>query len=179
LAEIKEIKESLGEKSNLFIAVNPFKPNEDGQLEFKTGDVIKVYRQQEDGWWEGTINDRIGSFPAQYVKPLEEAENNENNLEKEKSDLNEEKSLETEKKKPLTSGHTLHSYLPPGGLQHSDMPVLRSVKKSPTQSNNSEGIAEVCTSVGSCSTCGCDEFKSNVFKPGSCNNCFHRHTEKK
>ncbi|KNE72444.1 hypothetical protein AMAG_20523 [Allomyces macrogynus ATCC 38327] len=26
-----------------------------------------------------------------------------------------------------------------------------------------------------CSTCGCDEFKANVFKPQSCNNCFHQH----
>jgi hypothetical protein len=173
-----EIEESLGEKSDLFIAVNPFKPNEDGQLEFKTGDIIKVKKQQEDGWWEGTINDRSGSFPAQYVKPLE-SDNNKNDLEKDKSDPNEEKPIETEKKRPLTSGHTLHSYLPPGGLQSGDMPVLRSVKKSPTQSNNSGEITEECVAVGSCSTCGCDEFKSNVFKPGSCNNCFHRHTEKK
>ena len=26
-----------------------------------------------------------------------------------------------------------------------------------------------------CRECGCDEFRANVFKKGSCNNCFHVH----
>ncbi|KAG0236295.1 hypothetical protein BGW42_003707 [Actinomortierella wolfii] len=29
--------------------------------------------------------------------------------------------------------------------------------------------------VGPCRECGCDEFTANVFKRGSCNNCFHSH----
>jgi hypothetical protein len=26
-----------------------------------------------------------------------------------------------------------------------------------------------------CKECGCEDFKENVFKPGNCNNCFHKH----
>lgn len=31
------------------------------------------------------------------------------------------------------------------------------------------------TTAGACSECGCTEFQANVFKKGSCNNCFHKH----
>ncbi|KAH7030339.1 hypothetical protein BKA57DRAFT_478390 [Linnemannia elongata] len=31
------------------------------------------------------------------------------------------------------------------------------------------------SSMGVCRECQCDEFTANVFKPGSCNNCFHTH----
>ncbi|KAG9061686.1 hypothetical protein KI688_007267 [Linnemannia hyalina] len=31
------------------------------------------------------------------------------------------------------------------------------------------------SSMGVCRECQCDEFTANVFKPGSCNNCFHAH----
>ncbi|KAF9130250.1 hypothetical protein BGW39_003300 [Mortierella sp. 14UC] len=30
-------------------------------------------------------------------------------------------------------------------------------------------------SVAPCRECRCDDFTANVFKPGSCNNCFHQH----
>ncbi|PVU98585.1 hypothetical protein BB559_001446 [Furculomyces boomerangus] len=29
--------------------------------------------------------------------------------------------------------------------------------------------------VGICTSCGCDDYSPNVFKKGSCNNCFHKH----
>jgi hypothetical protein len=29
--------------------------------------------------------------------------------------------------------------------------------------------------TGSCSTCGCDEYAENAFKPGQCRSCFHPH----
>lgn len=29
--------------------------------------------------------------------------------------------------------------------------------------------------VPNCKECGCDDFSANVFKKGSCNNCFHKH----
>jgi hypothetical protein len=38
-----------------------------GDLSFKAGDVIEV-RQMTGEWWTGTIGDRQGIFPANYVK---------------------------------------------------------------------------------------------------------------
>ncbi len=38
------------------------------QLCFSQGDTISVISMNEDGWWQGELNGRIGSFPGSYVK---------------------------------------------------------------------------------------------------------------
>ncbi|XP_058236461.1 rho guanine nucleotide exchange factor 7b isoform X2 [Hemibagrus wyckioides] len=43
--------------------------NED-ELCFNKGDIIQVTRQEEGGWWEGTINGKTGWFPSNYVKEI-------------------------------------------------------------------------------------------------------------
>uniref|UniRef100_A0A5S6QZY5 Rho guanine nucleotide exchange factor 7 n=1 Tax=Trichuris muris TaxID=70415 RepID=A0A5S6QZY5_TRIMR len=37
------------------------------ELCFKKGDVIVVTQQLNEGWWEGTLNDKTGWFPSNYV----------------------------------------------------------------------------------------------------------------
>jgi hypothetical protein len=44
--------------------------------------------------------------------------------------------------------------------------IMQAAAASQTASN---------TNIGPCKECGCDEFSPNVFKKGSCNNCFHKH----
>lgn len=46
--------------------------------------------------------------------------------------------------------------------------INASLKKSEV---NSESTAK----MGKCSTCGCEDYSLNLFKPPSCNNCFHKH----
>jgi Rho guanine nucleotide exchange factor 7 len=41
-------------------------------LTFIKGAVIAVTRQLEGGWWEGTLNNKTGWFPSNYVRPFEE-----------------------------------------------------------------------------------------------------------
>ena len=38
------------------------------QLCFKRGDVITVTQKEEGGWWEGTLDEKTGWFPSNYVK---------------------------------------------------------------------------------------------------------------
>lgn len=40
------------------------------QLEFKKGDKITVTQKEEGGWWEGTLGDKTGWFPSNYVKEI-------------------------------------------------------------------------------------------------------------
>uniref|UniRef100_A0A3P9P5G6 Rho guanine nucleotide exchange factor (GEF) 7b n=1 Tax=Poecilia reticulata TaxID=8081 RepID=A0A3P9P5G6_POERE len=40
------------------------------ELSFSKGDVICVTKQVEGGWWEGSLNDRTGWFPSNYVREL-------------------------------------------------------------------------------------------------------------
>ena len=39
-------------------------------LEFRKGQVIQVITRMDsqNDWWEGRIDDRVGIFPANYVK---------------------------------------------------------------------------------------------------------------
>jgi hypothetical protein len=38
------------------------------QLCFKKGDIITITQREEGGWWEGTLGDKTGWFPSNYVK---------------------------------------------------------------------------------------------------------------
>lgn len=43
---------------------------EPGDLTFREGDVILVSKKEGE-WWNGSIGDRKGLFPSNYVKPKE------------------------------------------------------------------------------------------------------------
>ncbi|VDL61226.1 unnamed protein product [Hymenolepis diminuta] len=40
------------------------------ELSFKTGEIIKVLKQIEGGWWHGELNGTQGWFPSNYVRKL-------------------------------------------------------------------------------------------------------------
>lgn len=47
-----------------------FKQNNEDELSFSKGDLILVTRQEEGGWWEGTLGGRTGWFPSNYVREI-------------------------------------------------------------------------------------------------------------
>lgn len=51
-------------------ALYSFEGETDGDLSFKDGDIIKVTKRTDsmDDWWEGILQGRQGSFPANYCK---------------------------------------------------------------------------------------------------------------
>ncbi|KAG8191688.1 hypothetical protein JTE90_016475 [Oedothorax gibbosus] len=63
------------EKDELFLvqAKFDFEPQEEGELEFSSGDVIRVLEKHDQNWWEGEVRGRKGCFPVNHVKPLEES----------------------------------------------------------------------------------------------------------
>ncbi|CAJ1077614.1 CD2-associated protein isoform X2 [Xyrichtys novacula] len=44
--------------------------NED-ELELKTGDIIDITEEVEEGWWSGSLNGKTGLFPSNFVKELD------------------------------------------------------------------------------------------------------------
>lgn len=51
-----------------YIALYPYTSSESGDLTFTEGEEILV--TQKDGeWWTGSIGDRTGIFPSNYVQP--------------------------------------------------------------------------------------------------------------
>lgn len=53
----------------LVLAMYDFNPQENGELEFKRGQIITVTDRSDENWWEGEIGNRKGYFPATYVQP--------------------------------------------------------------------------------------------------------------
>lgn len=49
-----------------------FKQNNEDELSFNKGDMIVVTRQEEGGWWEGTLNGKTGWFPSNYVREIKQ-----------------------------------------------------------------------------------------------------------
>ena len=37
---------------------------------FNKGDVITITQAEEGGWWEGTLGEKTGWFPSNYVKDM-------------------------------------------------------------------------------------------------------------
>ncbi|KAF3706330.1 Rho guanine nucleotide exchange factor 7 Beta-Pix PAK-interacting exchange factor beta p85SPR [Channa argus] len=48
----------------------PFQQTNEDELSFLKGDIISVIRQEEGGWWEGSLNGKTGWFPSNYVREL-------------------------------------------------------------------------------------------------------------
>lgn len=53
-----------------FVALYTYESPESGDLTFREGDVILVSKREGE-WWNGSIGNRTGVFPSNYVKPKE------------------------------------------------------------------------------------------------------------
>ncbi|XP_076657820.1 rho-type guanine nucleotide exchange factor isoform X3 [Halictus rubicundus] len=49
-------------------ALYSFKGKNNDELCFKKGDTILITQTDDEGWWEGTLHDKTGWFPSNYVK---------------------------------------------------------------------------------------------------------------
>ena len=65
-------KEADWEKELLVQALFNFKGEMRCDLEFRKGQVIQVLTRtyNQFDWWEGKLEDRVGIFPANYVKMM-------------------------------------------------------------------------------------------------------------
>ncbi|CAN2387581.1 positive regulation of caveolin-mediated endocytosis [Pristimantis euphronides] len=50
-----------------YIAMYTYESNEQGDLTFQQGDMIVVIKKDGD-WWTGTVSDKTGVFPSNYVR---------------------------------------------------------------------------------------------------------------
>ncbi|CAK7308441.1 NOSTRIN [Vulpes lagopus] len=56
--------------SGLCKALYSFQARQDDELNLEKGDIVTIYRKQEEGWWFGSVNGKRGHFPAAYVEEL-------------------------------------------------------------------------------------------------------------
>ena len=51
-------------------AIYDYTANMYDELTIKYGDIINIHDKQEDGWWLGECDGKIGIFPATYVETI-------------------------------------------------------------------------------------------------------------
>ena len=51
-------------------ALHAFRGGNNDELIFNKDDVIVITQRVEGGWWEGTLDNKTGWFPSNYVKPF-------------------------------------------------------------------------------------------------------------
>lgn len=51
-------------------ALFDFQPSEDGELQFRKGDIIAVLESAYKDWWKGSLRGQTGIFPLNYVEKL-------------------------------------------------------------------------------------------------------------
>ena len=54
-------------------ALYDFEPQEEGELAFRRGDVIRVVNSAYEGWWKGELDGRVGIFPLTYIVSITSA----------------------------------------------------------------------------------------------------------
>ncbi|CAH8588548.1 unnamed protein product [Schistosoma intercalatum] len=57
----------MSQKQMLVCALYDYNRQHTDELSFKKGDVLRVLKQLEGGWWEGSLNGFVGWFPSNYV----------------------------------------------------------------------------------------------------------------
>jgi len=50
-------------------ATDDFQPSDERELGFKAGDYIRILAKDQNGWWSGELNGRLGFVPSTYLEP--------------------------------------------------------------------------------------------------------------
>uniref|UniRef100_A0A8C3ADR3 Osteoclast-stimulating factor 1 n=1 Tax=Cyclopterus lumpus TaxID=8103 RepID=A0A8C3ADR3_CYCLU len=66
----QDMSEGSGCGHVLFKARFTFQQTNEDELSFSKGDIVSVSRQEDGGWWEGSVNGNSGWFPSNYVREL-------------------------------------------------------------------------------------------------------------
>lgn len=55
-----------------YIAIYPYTPRKEDELELRKGEMFLVFERCQDGWFKGTSmhTSKIGVFPGNYVAPV-------------------------------------------------------------------------------------------------------------
>ncbi|XP_069129126.1 SH3 domain-containing kinase-binding protein 1-like isoform X1 [Argopecten irradians] len=51
-----------------------YEPENADELKLEVGNIVEVLKQEEEGWWEGSLDGKVGVFPSNFVEEIEESE---------------------------------------------------------------------------------------------------------
>lgn len=47
-----------------------YKQDHEDELNLNVGEVIEVLGEEEEGWWRGVLNGKVGVFPSNFVEEI-------------------------------------------------------------------------------------------------------------
>jgi len=145
------------------------------ELSMKAGDIINVITEIDEGWWQGEMADgsgRTGIFPQNYTTEItpkttsSSYANSINEITQSLANTNVSYSNENASRKTSIANELQQKI----AANNSYRSTATALPRSETSNSNASA-----NTVGACSTCGCNDYALNVFKPPLCNNCFHQH----
>lgn len=69
-ANFVDVQVPLPEDKDLACVLYDFRPQMPGDLELRTGQMVKVIKEISNDWWYGECNNQRGQFPANYVNRI-------------------------------------------------------------------------------------------------------------
>ncbi|GAB1605485.1 SH3 domain-containing kinase-binding protein 1-like isoform X1 [Argonauta hians] len=100
-AMVSNKKTSVGSKKKKLAKVQfDYIPEAEDELELHIGDILEVFREVEEGWWEGQLHGKVGMFPSNFVEVRE----NPDEEEREKSVKTDEPEKKDSSLDPETKG---------------------------------------------------------------------------
>jgi SH3 domain len=192
---------SNGSKKRKMMRVEyPFDAESDSEMSIVPGEIVAVIEEVDAGWFIGEVvgsEFRQGMFPATYcvVIPTESAGSvpgvrrtttlkppspsslkSEDSLDDQVAGLSLRRPATVGATRPGIAGRSVSTSGSPAGKKKAPPPpVSRGSKPGLTTTTTTGSAASSVAGEVRCRECGCDEFRANVFKKGSCNNCFHVH----
>jgi len=164
-------------KRKVMRADHAFDAESDSELSIYPGDKISVLEEVDPGWYLGEISDaegtRQGLFPATYCTVIEEPIGRRASTKPASSPTRENIPEEIPAVRARPSLGTRSVSASP--VTNSPAQVKKKPPPPPVPRGSKPSAANQSPAGTTCRECGCDEFRANVFKKGSCNNCFHVH----
>ena len=70
-------EQNKAKRTNVFVeAIYPYEPQQSDDLRLNVGDKIEILEVLSENWSRGKCNGQIGVFPSNYVKPINNKNNN-------------------------------------------------------------------------------------------------------
>jgi hypothetical protein len=160
-----------------------FDAESDSEMSISVGEIVAVIEEVDPGWFIGEIvgeEQRSGMFPATYCIVIETTQTPSRRTPlkppspaKEVSDMEEQVSNLSIRRPGGIRPNMARTVS--AGSSTSTSPAKKKPPPPPVSRGTKPSVTAAVTIDAKCRECGCTEFRANVFKKGSCNNCFHVH----
>ena len=165
-----------------------FDAESDSEMSIVPGELVNVIEEVDPGWFIGEIvgdEQRTGMFPSTYCTVVEASPTRRTALKPPSptksegdgfGDLDDQLASLSVRRGTVQPRPIVPRSKSSGPSASATAAAKKKPPPPPPTLRGTKPASSATTAADSkCRECGCEEFRANVFKRGSCNNCFHVH----